>query len=132
MAADDFEHLRADLAKQFGPVRLGNEIQRTRTVFKYGYDTGLIDKPVRFGPVFKKPTATILRKHKAAGGKKLLAADDARRLVEAAGPAVRAMILLRLNAGFGNSDVATLPLKMLDLDGGWATDPRPKRHYPCR
>jgi hypothetical protein len=26
LAADDFEALRADLAKQFGPVRLGNEL----------------------------------------------------------------------------------------------------------
>lgn len=34
LAGDDFEQLRADLAKHSGPVRLGNETQRVRTVFK--------------------------------------------------------------------------------------------------
>lgn len=38
LAADDFERLRAGLAKQYGVHRLGNEVQRTRVVFK-----GLVD-----------------------------------------------------------------------------------------
>lgn len=68
LAAEDFEALRADIAKTWGPVRLGNEVQKVRTVFKYGYDAGLIDKPMRFGPGFKKPSTSVLRKHRAAGG----------------------------------------------------------------
>lgn len=39
LKADDFAKLRAKLAKQFGPVRLANEIQKVRTVFKFAYDT---------------------------------------------------------------------------------------------
>ncbi len=35
--ADDFETLRAAMADRWGPVRLGNEVQKVRTVFKYGY-----------------------------------------------------------------------------------------------
>src|SRR5207248_3307042 len=50
LASEDFEQLRAQLAKAWGPVTLGNEIQRVRVVFKYGYDAGLIDKPMRYGP----------------------------------------------------------------------------------
>ena len=57
LAADDFEILRADIAKAWGPVRLGNEIQRVRTFFKYGYEAGLIKTPVRFEPEFKKTCA---------------------------------------------------------------------------
>jgi integrase len=34
--------------------------------------------------------------------------------------------LLGLNCGFGNSDVGTLPLAALDLEGGWAAYHRPK------
>jgi hypothetical protein len=41
LAADDFERLRATMAERWGPVRLGTEIQKVRTVFKYGYDSGL-------------------------------------------------------------------------------------------
>jgi integrase len=36
------------------------------------------------------------------------------------------MILLGVNAGFGNADCGTLPLSALDLEGGWVTYPRPK------
>ena len=59
LAADDFEALRADLAKQYGPVRLGNEVQKVRTVFKYAFESGLIDEPVRYEPEFKKPTQSV-------------------------------------------------------------------------
>jgi integrase len=33
---------------------------------------------------------------------------------------------LAVNCGYGNTDVATLPLAYLDLEGGWANYPRPK------
>src|SRR5439155_17559519 len=39
---------------------------------------------------------------------------------------MKAMILLGLNAGFGNHDVASLPLTALDLEKGWVNFPRPK------
>jgi hypothetical protein len=57
----DFERLREKMARKWGPVCLGNEIQRVRTVFKFGYDSGLLDVPMRFGPEFVKPSASVLR-----------------------------------------------------------------------
>jgi hypothetical protein len=45
LASNDFERLRTSLARTLGPVSLGNEIQRVRTVFKYAYDEGLIERP---------------------------------------------------------------------------------------
>jgi integrase len=39
---------------------------------------------------------------------------------------MKAMILLGVNCGFGNQDVATLPFKALDLKAGWLRFPRPK------
>ena len=47
LASDDFEALRASIAKVWGPVRLGNEVQRVRIVFKYGFECGLIERPIR-------------------------------------------------------------------------------------
>ena len=126
LASGDFEKLCADIAKTWGPVRLSTEIQRTRTVFKYGYDAGLIDKPVRFGPTFKKPSKAVLRKHRASGGQRMYSAEEVRRLLEAASPQFKAMILLGINAGFGNHDCATLPLSGVDLERGWVRFPRPK------
>ncbi len=126
LAANDFEALRADHAKQWGPVRLGNEIQKVRTVFKYGFEAGLIEKPVRYGPQFKKPSRHVLRKHRAASGQRMFEAGEIRAMLDSASPQLRAMILLGVNAGFGNSDCGTLPRSAVDLDGGLVKFPRPK------
>jgi integrase len=126
LAAGDFEKLRATMAERWGPVRLGNAITRVKSVFKYGFDNGLMDKPPRYGSEFKKPDKSVLRRHRAKAGEKLLAADQLRDTIEAAGVPLRAMILLGINAGFGNTDCASLPAAALDLDGGWLDFPRPK------
>jgi integrase len=126
LAADDFGALRAEMAKRWGPVRLGNAVTRVKTVFRYGTDNGLIDKAVRFGTEFRKPDKAVLRRHRAKNGAKMLEAGEVRKLADAADPQLRAMVLLGVNCGFGNTDVATLPLTALDLDGGWVTFPRPK------
>jgi integrase len=126
LAADDFEALRADLAKQFGPVRLGNEITRVKTVFKYATDNGLLDRQVQFGSEFKKPGKAVLRKHKASSGGNMMEADELRKLLDAAPTQLKAMLLLMVNCGFGPMDCATLPLSAVDLDAGWIDYPRPK------
>ena len=53
-------------------------------------------------------------------------AEELRKLLKAAGTPMKAMILLGMNAAFGNSDVAGLPVAALDLAGGWVNFPRPK------
>jgi integrase len=53
-------------------------------------------------------------------------AGEIRRMLDAARPPLKAMILLGINCGFGNADCATLPLTALDLAGGWVNYPRPK------
>jgi integrase len=126
LAADDFESLRASMAGRWGPARLGNGIMRIKSVFKYAQDNRLIDRPVHFGSEFKKPGKAVLRRHRAANGTKMLEAPDLRRLLDGASVPLKAMILLGLNAGFGNSDLATLPLSAVDQDGGWVDFPRPK------
>ena len=126
LAADDFEALRASLAKQYGVHRLGNEVQRTRVVCKYALDAGLIDKPIRFGPTFKKPATRIMRAHRQKNGKRMFEAAELRTIIDKANQPLKAMILLGINCGFGNHDCGTLPKSALDLKAGWVTFPRPK------
>jgi integrase len=126
LGPDDFAALRKRMAAKFGPVRLCNQIQSVRSIFKYAYDADLIDRPMRFGPSFKKPSAKTLRLHRAKVGPKLFSAEDIRRMLDAADPQFRAMILLAINAGFGMSDCGKLPSSALDLENGWADFPRPK------
>jgi integrase len=126
LVANDFEQLRATMAGRWGPTRLGNSVQRVRTIFKYGYEAGLIAKPMRYGPLFVKPTAAEMRKNRNSQGERMLEAAECRSLLAVAPVQLKAMILLGLNCGFGNHDCATLPLDALKLAKGWIDYPRPK------
>jgi integrase len=132
LAAEDFEGLRKQLAEAWGPVRLGNEIGRIKSVFKYGYESGITDRPARYGPSFKKPSAKVLRKQRATRGSRLVEPAEVHALLAVATPMMRAMILLGLNCGYGNTDCATLPLAALNLQSGWVDYPRPKTGVPRR
>jgi hypothetical protein len=46
---DDFQSFRSILSKSYGPVALGNEIQMTRSVFRYGMEAELIEKAIGCG-----------------------------------------------------------------------------------
>jgi integrase len=121
-----FASLRNKMTKKWGPHRLAVTIQHIRSIFKHAFDAGLIPTPIRFGPGFKRPTKKTFRLHRAEQGPRLFTAEEIHRLLEAAGASMRAMILLGINAGFGNGDCANLPLTALDLDGGWVNYPRPR------
>jgi integrase len=132
LASDDFEHLRKQMARTLGPVALGCEINRARVVFKFCYDSGLLDRPMRYGQGFRRPSAKTLRKERHAKGSRMFEAHEIRAMLDAATQPLKAMILLGINCGFGNSDVGNLPLSALDLDGGWVDYPRPKTGIPRR
>jgi integrase len=135
---DDFAALRNKAAKRWGPHRLSSTVQYARSVFKFAFESDLIDRPVRFGATFKKPSKKTMRLHRSEQGPKLLAAEEIRRLLgcppwrPAAEGQLRAMILLAINCGFGNSDCGSLPLTAVDLDAGWIDYPRPKTGIPRR
>jgi len=126
LAADDFGALRAALAKRYGVHRLANEVQRVRTLFKYGYDAGLLDRPVRLGPTFKRPTSRLVRAHRQKNGPRMFEAAELQTILDAAPQPLQAMILLGINCGFGNNDCGTLPKSALDLSKSWVNYPRPK------
>lgn len=126
LAADDFQALRTKLAKLYGVHKLGKEVQLTRTIFKYGVDAGLIDKPMRFGPAFKKPATRLMRAHRQKNGVRMFEASQLRTIINAADQPLKAMILLGINCGFGNHDCGTLPRSAVDLKTGWVNYPRPK------
>jgi integrase len=131
--------MKKGMTKRWGPLRVADFIQHVRSVFKHALDAELIDRPVRFGPGFERPSQKTLRLHRAARGQKLFTAAEVRALVNGAlvvgkdgpelvgaGPALKAMLLLGINSGFGNADVAGLPLAAVDLERGWIDYPRPK------
>lgn len=122
----DFEQLRASLAKDRKLVALGNEIQRVRSLFKFAFDQELVERPVRFGQSFCRPSRKAVSREKQQKGKRMFEVAELRAVIQTAGTQVRAMVYLAINCGFGNSDCANLTLDAVDLDGAMVEFPRPK------
>lgn len=131
MRPADFQTLRAKMAKRWGPIKLANQIQVVRSVFKYGFDSELLDKPVRFG-LFKKPSAKVLRSVRTADGPQMFTAEQIRAAIKHSSDNMAAMIYLAINGGLGNTDVAALPASVVDLKGGWLDYARGKTGMPRR
>jgi integrase len=133
----DFVRLRDSLEALYGPVRLGNEVGKVKTIFKWGVKHGVIKHEPAYGD-FDKPSRDELRKHRAKKGKRLFTAEQLLTLIDAASPQIKAMLLLGINAGFGNHDSATVPFEttdgamVLDLDNAVIEYPRPKNGTPRR
>jgi integrase len=123
---DDFTALKNKMSRRWGPLRVADFIQHIRSVFKHAADSDLIDRPVRFGPGFARPTQKTIRLHKAKQGAKMFTAEEVRKMLDAAGIQLKAMLLLGVNCGYGNSDVASVPLSALSLESGWIDFPRAK------
>lgn len=132
VTTSDLGVLRAFLARGRGPVSLGTHIQRVRTMFKYAYDEGLLDRPVRFGMEFCKPSRKSLRHARNERPARMFEPGEIKALLASAGVQMRAMILLGLNAAMGNTDVATLPRSAVNLMTGVIEFPRPKTGIPRR
>jgi integrase len=147
---DEFQSFRSSLAKGCNNVTLNSKVNRCRVVFKFASDRRLIERPVHYGGSFDRPSATTLRKVKNEAGENMLEREDVLKLLDAfdgkpipvdgeekpvqlpASPAMKAMTLLGVQAGLGNTDVATLPRSAVDLDKGWIVFPRPKTGVPRR
>lgn len=130
--ASDFEELRTELSSRLGAVALGVEITRIKTLFKYGYESHLLDRPVRYGPGFVKPSRKAVRKARRTNGSKMLEPHELKEIIEAARPTLRAMILLALNGGFGQNDCSCLTFSAVDFETGWIDFPRPKTEVDRR
>ncbi len=133
---EDFARLNSIMARTMAPVTRKTEIQRTRCLFNYASQNRLIDRPVEFGSEFKPPGKKVLARERAKArqknGKRMFSVEELRAMLDAAPTQFKAMAMLGINCGFGNSDVATLPITALDLEAGWVEHARPKTGEPRR
>lgn len=123
---EDFTAWREKLAKTLGLVTIGNVVRRSKVVLTWAYEEELIDAPVRTGKRFKRPSKKARRRIRQQAGPKLFTADELRALIDAAGVTLRALILLGINTGMGNTDLATMPQSAVNLKTGWHEHGRPK------
>ena len=86
-------------------------------VLNHAYNAGLVDKPIRTGPGFKRPPQRVIRLHRDAKGPNLFTREDTYRILAACSPELRAMTLLGLNGGLGNQDCELLEKR--HISDGW-------------
>lgn len=126
----DFAKYRLRLYDKYGVCSIERHITVIRSMFKHAYDADLIDRPVKLGQQFARPTAKEKRQsrnqHEREHGKRLFTPEQVLRLYSKADDQMKAMILLGINGGFGNNDCATLPIAAVDLDKSIIDYERPK------
>lgn len=123
-----FAAFRHDRAKAGGVFHLRGEVVRTRQVFRWAHENGLIPALPKYGSEFRPPTAKSLRQARTARGPRLYQDDELRVILQEAPPWLKAAVLLGLNCGFGPTDVSRLPLKA--YRGEWLSFGRPKTGMP--
>lgn len=148
LRSSDFTQFRRKLAEGRGVVALGNIVRHIRIVFRYASENELIERPVKFGTVFREPSKKAKRKagqqSRQKNGLRMFEAAELRTILDAldgkpiklksarkpvtlaADPTLKAMVLLAINCGFGQSDVASLPMPAVDLKKASVEFPRPK------
>jgi integrase len=127
---DDFRLLRRQLAKGVGLVTLKNRVRRIRSIIKFALDAGVVKTAIETGVAFRIPSADALEREKAKNGGRMVEAEELRKIIEEADPVMKAAVLLAINAGYGNTDIANLTTDHLDLESGWSRFPRPKTGAP--
>jgi len=105
----DFKRLRADFQKTHRSLAsIKGDIRKSKVFFNWaGPGTngqGYIDRLPRFGDAFKPPSQTALEQEREERGERVFAAEQIRALLAVAGPKLKAMILLGVNCGYGNTD----------------------------
>ncbi len=127
---DDFARYRLHLYDHYGVLAIARDMTVVKAIFKHAYDAGLIDRPIRYGGKFDKPTAKEKRQNRARHdrehGKRLFTPSQIRLLLASTDRQMKAMILLGINGGFGNTDCAELPIAAVDLVKGIIDYERPK------
>jgi integrase len=138
LSPDDFQRFRQKLirrgltgkGKGLGVHALNRAITVARGMFKHAYEVDLIDKPIKYGKAFNRPSATLKRKSRKAAelenGKRLFGVAEIRTILDEAPTPLRAMILLGINGGLGNTDCARLPIRSVNLEQGIIEFDRPK------
>ena len=125
IAKTDWANYRLKLLKELAPNTMSVEVAKVKCVFHWAAEFEHIE-PMNFGKAFARAPKKLILKHKAEGGKKVFTREEVHAILEASDLQMRAVVMLCLNTGFGNRDVADLPEPSLDLDGGWVSFARVK------
>ena len=128
----DFAPVRSAMAARWGPTRLKIAMTAVRSLFKWGWENELIDRPIRFGSEFAPPPARLIREARNGKGPRMFKAAEIRALLDVAEPFEKCLILLAINTAMGRTDLGDVETAAFDLQGGWLEWARRKTGVPRR
>ena len=117
------------------PKTLEGRIACCKVIFNFANAGDYVDRPIKYGKYFKKPTVESIRrdrKNQEHAGQMDLQANQINDVLKLACPQLKAMILLATNCGIGNADLGRLTTGDIDLEGGWLDYPRWKTEVERR
>jgi len=117
----DFAALSEHVVKTGSIKRRDHLVRTVRQVFKWAVTEGHLARPPSFGTSFSLSVARERAADRAAKPLKLFTAGEVHKLLDAADETTTAQILLALNLGYSQADLAELAIDMLppnqiDLD----------------
>lgn len=121
---ENFANLRNDVASRYAPSRFSKIVTIVRMIFKWGFESDTMASPMKFGPNFKGASKNQTRKTRNATVKRFFTAAEIKTLVDSARQPLKAMILLGINCGLGNTDVANI--RDEHIQNGWLMMARAK------
>jgi len=121
---ENFANLRNDVASRYAPSRMSKIVTVVRMIFKWGSESDALPSPMKFGPNFKGASKKQARETRNATVKRFFTASDINTLVDSARQPIKAMILLGINCGLGNTDVANI--RDEHIQNGWLMMARAK------
>ena len=113
----EFTAFRRKIADQYSTSRVTKIVTVTKMIIKWGYESDILKAMPKFGPDFRIASKRNTRQEKAQTGKKLFSHDDIQRILDVADVKWTGIVLLCLNAGLGNTDVANL--RESHIQGTW-------------
>jgi hypothetical protein len=122
---ENFTAYRQKISKTRGLHSIGWAVTLTRMLFGFDYDSELIEKPIRFGQQFNKPTKKSMRldraKKQEKHGLKMFQAEEIRQLADGASVQVKAMILLAVNGGGSGTRISQTFHSLPFMGTGWCS-----------
>ncbi|MCE3018591.1 MAG: tyrosine-type recombinase/integrase [Pirellula sp.] len=122
---DDFRKLRSKLAEGVGLKTLDGKVTRARAIFNHASKNGWLETNLNklWGTEFDKPAKAAISKQDS-DTEQLFTREEIIALLELASDEMKAMILLGINGGYGNTDCALIDQS--DIADGWLTRRRQK------
>jgi integrase len=108
-----FADLRRALDKRYGssPTVFSHAVRVTKMAFKWADDFDIVDAPKMGG--FKGASKKEVRKKRRSHGRQVYSAAEIRSMLDRARPTLKAAILVGLNGGFTQAEVAELRTSMI-------------------